>query len=94
MQIQDLWQHQNVGNKRSGQSQEWQTKKKNRKEEDPELEAKPRITLQTHSITKEISNDFSQQKQVTVLSLHEGATIFKPDKLINKRRRNSHNFKM
>lgn len=55
-----------MGNKRSGQSQE--RHEENRKEGDPELEvgqnkaAKPRIMLQMHSITKEISRDCLQSK--------------------------------
>lgn len=55
-----MWETRGLGKVKSGTHQK--KKKKNRKEEDPELEVKPRITLQTHSITKEISNDFSQPK--------------------------------
>lgn len=53
--------------------------KKNRKEGDPEREvgqnnkaAKPRITVQMHSITKEISYS---QMQVSILSLTEKITL-------------------
>lgn len=56
-----MWETRGLGKVKSGTLHTKKTKK-NRKEEDPELEAKPRITLQTHSFTKEISTDLSQPK--------------------------------
>jgi len=69
-----MWETRGLGKVKSG------THTKNRKEEDPGLEAKPRITLPTHSITKEISNDFSQTKVGNRTVTPRRCNNFKPDK--------------